>query len=125
MTAALYEPLANAMLDLLGATGAEYDWIQLHVGDPGAAGTSNIAAESTRFQVVWDVADDGSIQPTTEVDITTVAATETWLYFTAWTASTAGTVGLMGVVTVGQVLVGADVTIPPESITVTFPIKGA
>jgi hypothetical protein len=123
MTAALYEPLANIMLDTLGATGAEYDWLQLHTGDPGAAGTSNIAAESTRFQVVWDTAADGSIQPTTEVDITTVAATETWLFFTAWTQSTGGTVGLVGVVSVGSVTAGADVTLPPESITVTFPLK--
>jgi hypothetical protein len=125
MTAALYEPLANAMLDLLGATGAEYDWIQLHVGSPGAAGTSNIAAESTRFQVVWDTSAAGVISPTTEVDITSVAATETWTNFTAWTASTGGTVGLRGTVSVGAVLVGADVTIPPESITVTFPLAGA
>lgn len=123
MTSALYEPLANAMLDLLGDTGNEYDWIQLHTGDPGAAGTSNVAAESTRFQVVWDVADDGSIQITTEVDITTVAATETWTFWTGWTASSGGTVGLCGVVNVGQVIVGSDVTLSPESITVTFPLK--
>jgi hypothetical protein len=120
MTAALYEVLANAMLDLIDD---EYDWIQLHTGDPGTAGTSNIAAESTRFQVTWGEAADGSIQPTAPVDITTVAATETWTHFTAWSASTSGTVGLMGVVSVGQVTVGADVEIPAASITVTFPIK--
>lgn len=122
MTAGLYEPLANAMLDGTGAGLDDFRWIQLHVGSPGAAGTSNIAAESTRFQVTWDDAADGIIMPTTEIDITTVAATETWTNFTAWSASTAGTVGFRGTVSVGSVLVGADITLPPESITASFPI---
>lgn len=116
MTSALYVTLANDMLALLEG----YEWIQLHIGTPGPAGTSNIAAESTRFLIEWAAPSGGSIQINAEVEITTVAATETWTQWTAWSASTGGTVGIRGVVSVGQVIVGSDVTLAPESITVTY-----
>lgn len=122
MTSALYEPLANSMLQVIDSN---YEWIQLHVGSPGAAGTSNIAAENTRVQVEWDVADNGIISITAPMAITTVAATETWTHWTAWSASSGGTVGLRGTVSVGQVVSGADVSIPAASITVTFTLAGA
>lgn len=122
MTSALYAPLANSMLQQLDSN---YEWLQLHVGSPGAAGTSNIAAESTRNQVEWDVAASGVISIVDPIAITTVAATETWTYFTAWSLATGGVVGVRGTITLGQVLVGANVTIPAASVTVTFPLAGA
>jgi hypothetical protein len=118
MTSALYVTAANSMLAVLEG----YEYIQLHTGSPGAAGTSNIAAESTRFLVEWDAPSGGSVQILSTVTITTVAATETWTNFTAWSASSGGTVGLRGEVNVGQVISGSDVDLAPESITVTFPL---
>jgi hypothetical protein len=47
-----------AGVEHLTAWGAKYDNIQLHTGDPGVAGTTNIATESTRIAVVWDTPDD-------------------------------------------------------------------
>lgn len=120
MALGLSATLANAMLKGTGAGLDDYRWIQLHTGAPGAAFTAGVAAESTRFQVTWDTPSGGTVQVTTDVDITTLAATETWVAFTAWTASTAGTAGLSGSISVGSVLSGADITIPKESITVTF-----
>lgn len=115
---ALYAPLANAMLDLLQSEG--YTWVQFHTGEPGAAGTSNIAGESTRVEVEWDTATGGSVEITTELEITTVAASEDWTHWTAWTLASGGVVGISGLVTASAVTVGDNVTIAPESVSVTF-----
>jgi hypothetical protein len=120
MAVGLFATLANAMLKGTGAGLDDYRWIQLHTGAPGAAGTAGVAAQSTRFQVTWDTPVGGAVQVTTDVAITGLAATETWVAFTAWTASTAGTPGLSGAINVGSVLSGANITIPKESITVTY-----
>jgi hypothetical protein len=120
MALGLSATLANAMLKGTGAGLDDYRWLQLHVGAPGAAFSANIAAQSTRFQVTWDTPVGGACDVTTDVALTGLAATETWIAFTAWSASTAGTAGLSGSISVGQVLSGANITIPTASITVTF-----
>lgn len=67
-------------------------WVQLHIGAPGAAGTANVAAETTRKQATFgSVAATGAISNTAAVEWTLVAATETLTDVTLWTASTAGT----------------------------------
>ena len=47
-----------AAVERLTAWATKYDNIQLHVGDPGANGTANVAAESTRIAVTWGTPDD-------------------------------------------------------------------
>ena len=41
---------ADAMLTALVADAA---WVQLHTGDPGTAGTSNVSSVTTRESVTW------------------------------------------------------------------------
>lgn len=67
-------------------------WVKLHTGDPGAAGTSNAAAETTRKQATFgDAAASGAITNTVAVEWTNVSTSETYTHISLWTASTAGT----------------------------------
>lgn len=85
----------NSWLDAL-ARGVAYDndevWVKLHLGDPGAAGTSNPAAETTRQQATFGAgASGGAISNTVAIEWTNVSTTETYTHVSFWSASTAGT----------------------------------
>lgn len=89
---------ANAILDALCRSVAYSDpagfFLQLHVGDPGAAGTSNTAGETTRQSVTFSAAASGAITNSADVVWTNVqmtGASETVSHWSAWSASTAGT----------------------------------
>lgn len=89
------DAVANGWLDAL-ARGVVYDndevWVKLHLGDPGSAGTSNPAAETTRKQVTFGAAASGrAISNTAAVEWTNVSTTETYSHVSLWSASTAGT----------------------------------
>jgi hypothetical protein len=67
-------------------------YVQLHTGDPVAAGTSNVATESDRVQATFgNAASSGAISNTVAVEWTNVAATETYTHISLWSASSAGT----------------------------------
>lgn len=85
----------NSMLDAL-CRGVVFDndevWVKLHIGDPGAAGTSNPAAETTRKQVTFGAgAATGTISNTAAVEWTLVSTSETYSHISLWSASAAGT----------------------------------
>jgi hypothetical protein len=67
-------------------------YAKLHIGDPGAAGTTNAAANTTRQAVTFgSAAATGAISNTVAVEWTAVSTTETYSHVSFWTASTAGT----------------------------------
>lgn len=86
----------NKMLDAyVGRTtytaNAAY-YAKLHIGDPGAAGTLNAAANTTRQLVTFgSAAATGAISNTAAVEWTSVPNTEVYSHLSFWTASTAGT----------------------------------
>ena len=85
----------NSMLDAL-CRGVVFDndevWVKLHLGDPGAAGTSNPAAETTRKQATFgSAAATGAISNTAAVEWTNVSTTEVYSHISLWSASTGGT----------------------------------
>lgn len=89
------DAVANGWLDAL-ARGVVYDndevWVKLHLGDPGAAGTTNAAAETTRKQSTFGAAASGrAISNTAAVEWTNVSTTEVYTHVSLWSASTAGT----------------------------------
>lgn len=65
-------------------------YLQLHTGDPGEAGTSNAATETTRQAASFGSASSGSITTSATVEWTNVSTTETYTHWSAWDASTAG-----------------------------------
>lgn len=90
-----HNDVADAMLDAF-ARNVSYAnaavWVKLHIGDPGAAGTANAAAETTRKQATFGTpASGGAISNTVAVEWTLVSTTETYSWVSLWTASTAGT----------------------------------
>jgi hypothetical protein len=85
MSVGLAAATANGILDAV-FRGVSYSvaavWIKPHIGDPGAAGTSNAAVETTRKQATFGTAAAaGSIANTTTVTWTSVAGAEDWTHF--------------------------------------------
>lgn len=113
--------LATAAADVaLDAIAGAFTWMQQHVGDPGSAGTANVATASTRFQITWDTASANLLDNTAPVEYDNVPADEEWTFFTVWSANVAGNFGFSGTVTNGEVLTGADVVYDTGQITVQF-----
>lgn len=106
-------------------------WAQLHVGDPGAAGTANPAVESTRVDVSAafqsPAADDGTGAARKLANDSilgpwvAVAADETYSQVSFWTASSGGTFVGSGTVTGASVTAGDDFAVPVGDCVVKLP----
>ncbi len=107
---------ANTALDALVAA---YPWIKMHTGSPGAAGTTNVATETTRKQLTWNASSGGSVTNSNTVTWTNVAGSETYADASFWTASSAGTFGMSGGVTANPVTAGDTFTIAAAAVTVS------
>lgn len=110
---------ANTHLDNQGTT---YSWIQLHTGDPGSAGTSNVATETTRKQATWSSASSGAKTTSADLSWTSVAGSEDFTHFTMWTAETGGTFGGSGTITSNSVTTGDTFTIPAGSLDLSLSV---
>jgi hypothetical protein len=90
------DAVANKILDAVAGrtnyTAETAVWVKLHLGDPGAAGTSNPAVETTRKQATFGSAASGrAISNTAAVEWTNVSTSETYSHVSFWDASTGGT----------------------------------
>jgi hypothetical protein len=93
VTAGLAAASANSRLNVLRGTsysGYANVYAQLATGDPGAAGTANASALTTRNALTWNAPAGGSMTMNALPDFT-ANATETIAYVTLWTASSGGT----------------------------------
>jgi hypothetical protein len=91
----------------LDALVAAYPWIKLHTGDPGAAGTSNAATETTRKQATWNATGaDGIVENSNALTWTSIAGSQDATHFTAWSASSGGTFGFSGTITANAYTAG-------------------
>lgn len=93
----------NAAIDAAVALGS---YIKLHTGDPGAAGTSNAATNTTRQLATIGAASAGSASNTAALLWTAVPASETYSHWSMWTASSGGTFLWSGTITSGTVTAG-------------------
>lgn len=119
MPTGLSTTAANALLTSLSGT---YTWVQLHVGQPGAAGTSNVAVETTRHQATWAAPAGGSVATSVDLSWTNVAGTEDYTHFTVWTLNAAGAFGFSGTITANPVVAGDTFTFVAGSLTASFPL---
>lgn len=126
MPVGLAPAVANALLDALGNatnyTAPTAFWLRLHIGDPGAAGTANGAAHTTRQQVSFGAAASGLMSNDAAVEWTNVSAAEDYTHWSAWTASTAGSFIMSGTITANAVLVGDTFRIPVGDIDITMSV---
>jgi len=95
MAVGLAAAIANSILDALCRSVAWSEpaafYVKLHTGDPGAAGASNAATETTRKAVTFSAAAAGAITNSADIDWVSVAGTETYSHVSFWDASTSGT----------------------------------
>jgi hypothetical protein len=119
MATGLITAEANSILTDLGTT---YSYIQLHVGDPGSAGTANVATETDRVQATWTTPASGAMANSGAIQWTNVAGTEDYTHFSVWTASTSGSCGWTGTITANAVTTGDNFTIPDGDLDVSLSV---
>ena len=115
--------LANAWLDAVGnntsfAVGTVY--VKLHVGDPGANGTSNAATETTRKAASFAGASSGSIASDAAITWTNIAGSQDATHFTAWDNISAGNFLFSGTITANAYTAGDTFTISSGALTVSL-----
>jgi hypothetical protein len=116
---------ANKFLDALGnaiAFSVTDVYIKLHVGDPGANGTSNPATETTRKVVTFGVASNGSIASDLAATWTNIAGSQDATHFTVWDNLTAGNFLFSGTITSNPYTAGDTVTIASGSLTASLTV---
>ena len=74
-----------------GVTAPSALYLQLHTGDPGEDATSNVSAETTRVEIEFGAASDGTITSTTEQEWASWSAgSESITHASVWDAASAG-----------------------------------
>jgi|SRR5215207_3970046 len=113
----------NAFLDAIGNATAYSEpglYVKLHIGAPGAAGTANPAANTTRVLASFATAAAGSMTTDTDTLWATVPNAETYSHISLWDASTAGNfVGEQALTASKTVAVGDNFRIPAGSLTIS------
>lgn len=95
MAVGLASGVANSILDALCRSVA---WsepatfnVKLHLADPGSAGTTSPAANTTRQAVTFSAASGGAITNSSAVTWLSVSNTETYSHVSFWSDIAAGT----------------------------------
>ena len=117
--------LANAWLDAVGnATSFSVAtvYVKLHVGDPGANGTSNAATETTRKAASFAAASSGSIASDAAITWTNIAGSQDATHFTAWDNISAGNFLFSGTITANAYTAGDTFTISSGALTVSLTV---
>lgn len=127
MAVNLSAAVANAILNALcrSTPWVEPDavFVQLHIGSPGAAGTSNPAIETDRVQATFGTnASGGAISNTSVLTWTGVAGSEDYTHFSAWDAASAGNFLFSGTVTANAVTAGDDFNVAVGELDVSLPV---
>ncbi len=117
---------AQKMLDALcgkaSYTAESAVYVKLHTGEPGAAGTSNAATETTRKLAAFNVASGGSIASSAQVQWTNIAGSQDATHFSAWDDVSAGSFLFSGAITANAYTAGDTFTCPAGSLTATLPV---
>lgn len=95
MTVGIAAATLNSWLDGLGNatnwTAPTAFWVKLYIGDPGASGGNNAAANTTRKQASFSAATGGTITTDAALEWTNVPNAETYSHVGFFDASTGGT----------------------------------
>ena len=111
----------NKLLDTLGNTSFAVTtaYVALHTADPGEAGTTAAASNTTRKAVSWSAAASGSKASSATLSWTNVSATETYTHWSMWDASTAGNCLWTGALATSASVTAGD-TFEITSLTLTL-----
>ena len=95
-------------------------YVQLHTAAPGAAGTSNVATETTRKAASFAAASAGAIASDADISWTNIAGSQDATHFTVWDASSAGNFLFSGTITANGYTAGDTYTFPSGAFTASF-----
>ena len=102
-------------------TAPTHVYVKLHTGDPGEAGTSNAAGNTTRQEAIFGASSGGVITTTADVTWTSVSTSETYSHVSLWDNSSAGNCLGSGALTASKAVNSGDTfTISSGSLTYTF-----
>lgn len=109
MTVGMATNTANKFLDAIG-NAAAYSvaqlYMQLHVADPGAAGTTSVATETTRKAVSFAAASGGSMANDAAITWVAIAGSQDATHFSLWDAVSAGVFVGSGTITANPYTAG-------------------
>lgn len=124
LAAATANSLLNALVNQSNYTAPTAIWIQLHTGDPGSAGTANIAGNATRKDITacFSTAASGAVTNDVEIAWTSgeVDTSEDYTHYSVHSASSNGTFYWSGVITANAVVVGDQFKILVGDLDLTF-----
>lgn len=111
----------NALCRATNYTAPTGIFVKLHVGDPGAAGATSPATETTRKAVTFGTAaSGGSIANTVAVTWTGIAGTQDASHYSLWDASTGGSFLGSGLITANAYTVGDTYNLAIGAIVLAF-----
>ena len=125
MATGLSSYLCNSWLDALGnntSYAVTQVYVKLHVGDPGANGTSNAATETTRKAVSFAAASSGSIASDADITWTNISGSQDATHFTCWDNLTAGNFLFSGTITANAYTAGDTVTIASGNLSASLTV---
>lgn len=117
--------LCNSWLDALAnntSFAVAQVYIKLHVGDPGANGTSNAATETTRKSVSFGAAAAGAIASDADISWTNIAGSQDATHFTAWDNVSAGNFLFSGTITGNAYTAGDTYTISSGNLSASLTV---
>jgi hypothetical protein len=103
----------------------DFPFAQWHTGDPGAAGTANVAANTTRVDLTGKFGGATTAGATTTkasnaaVTVSGVPASEDYTHVSFWSLASGGTFGGSALVTANALTSGDNLTIPSGGISLT------
>ena len=125
MATGLSSFLADKFLDAVGnatAYSATHVYVKLHVGDPGSAGTSNPATETTRKIASFAAPSAGVLTSDAALTWTNIAGSEDATFFSVWDNLTAGNFLFSGTISGNAYTAGDTYVIESGSLTASLTI---
>lgn len=112
--------LLDALLNSDAYDGPTNIYAKLHIGDPGAAGTSNAAGNTTRKEVTFGAASGGAISNDNAPEWTSVSTSEDYTHISLWDDVSAGNFMASGTITANAVTAGDTFTLAVGDLDVTL-----
>jgi len=112
---------ANELLDGTALPATLY--VQLHTGDPSAAGTANVATETARKSFTRTAAEAGVASNVLLLEWLSYPAVETLSHVTIWDAASGGNCWFVDAITTPpETVIGQAAEIAVGELSFTFPI---
>lgn len=121
LNATIVNAILNALCRNVAWTQPAAFYVKLHTADPGAAGATAPAANTTRVLATFSAAAAGSITNSADINWTNVPNAETYSHVSFWDASSAGNfLGSDDLATARLVAIGDNFTILAGQLTLSI-----